>query len=113
MDTYTRHTLAAILPTTSGLSPIGAVATNWSRTPSAEQREAEKAYLCFATSSPLAEHILASQGIAAHEEYLAEVQAYDAAERRAREKEREKWLARRRAMEKLRGRLRGLLKKAC
>lgn len=100
MDTYTRHTLSAIFPTNDSLTNIGSVATNWSRSTSSEEAEE---HFRFANSSTLAENILATHGIPAYEKYLAEMQACNEADRLADEREREKWLARKRAVKRFAG----------
>ncbi|MCJ1242963.1 hypothetical protein MMC30_000159 [Trapelia coarctata] len=92
MDTYTRAYMAATMPSCETLSSIGSVAANWART---DDEEAEYEFAKYSCSDPLAESILATQGIVAYEEYIAEVQARKAADRDEAERQRAKREARR------------------
>ncbi|MCJ1380359.1 hypothetical protein MMC17_003462 [Xylographa soralifera] len=93
MDTYTRATMAAIIPSLDSLESIGSASANWSR-----KSDDTEEFLRYSNTCPLAENILATQGVVAYEAYLAEIQARKTADRIEAEKRHEKKLARRAAM---------------
>ncbi|MCJ1393832.1 hypothetical protein MMC18_006708 [Xylographa bjoerkii] len=93
MDTYTRATMAAIIPSLSSLESIGSASANWSR-----KSDDTEEFLRYSNTCPLAENILATQGLVAYEAYLAEIQARKTADRIEAEKRHDKKLARRAAI---------------
>ncbi|MCJ1437527.1 hypothetical protein MMC27_006914 [Xylographa pallens] len=93
MDTYTRATMAAIIPSLGSLESIGSASANWSR-----RSDDTEEFLRYSNTCPLAENILATQGVVAYEAYLAEIQARKTADRIEAEKRHERKLARRAAM---------------
>ncbi|MCJ1289686.1 hypothetical protein MMC34_001219 [Xylographa carneopallida] len=104
MDTYTRASMAAIIPSLGSLESIGSASANWSR-----RSDDTEEFLRYSNTCPLAENILATQGVVAYEAYLAEIQARKTADRIEAEKSRERKRARRAAVKRYLGKLKNFV----
>ncbi|MCJ1409547.1 hypothetical protein MMC19_003628 [Ptychographa xylographoides] len=108
MDSFTRAYMAATLPECGSLESIGSAYANWSRTSSMDAKDEATRFLY---NSPLAESILASQGIVAYEAFLAECQQHSEALKLEEQKRAARRLARRAAIDNLMAKLKAWVKR--